>query len=282
VPPRCGAELTMAGAPAPVIPRPASTLVLMRDSATGGPPEVLMVERSSGADFAAGAYVFPGGGLEPGDQVPAAAGLSPAVSASQAGQVLASATSDVEALGYFVAAIRETFEEIGILLAHPAGNVADGSAAEERAALAQARDKMNHGALSFLDWVATRHWVLSTERLVYFAHWVTPEAAPKRFDTRFFLAPAPKGMEAAHDEQEVVAHRWVTAADALEAWRQKRIHMIEPTVKNLELLAEFPSTEAAVQSLRGKPVNRIMPKFVFNAQGKRVIVFPWDPEYETA
>jgi len=272
----------MAGTATPVTPRPASTLVLMRDSTTGGQPEVLMVERSSGADFAAGAYVFPGGGLEPADMTPTALELSPALAAGQAGQALASATSDLEALGYFVAAIRETFEEVGILLAQPAGGAARGIAAEQRAALAEARAKMNRGELSFLDWMATRQWVLSTERLVYFAHWVTPEVAPKRFDTRFFLAPAPKGMEAAHNAQEVVSHRWVTAAGALEAWRQQRIFMIEPTVKNLELLAAFPSTEAALHGLRGKPVPRIMPKMVFDAQGKRVIVFPWDPEYETA
>jgi len=272
--------------PRPVTPRPAATLVLMRDSAGGAPPEVLMVERSSGADFAAGAYVFPGGVLEAADMAPGAAGLSPALAPRQAGQVLASATSDVEALGYFVAAIRETFEESGILLGRPAkridSGVATGSADRQRIALAEARAKMNQGEVSFLDWMASRHWVLSTEHLVYFAHWVTPEAAPKRFDTRFFLAPAPQGMESAHDEREVVAHRWITAAGALEAWAQQRIHMIEPTVKNLERLAEFTSTEAALQGLRGKPVDRIMPKFVINAQGKRVIVFPWDPEYETA
>ncbi|HEX7928878.1 MAG TPA: hypothetical protein VF678_14880 [bacterium] len=262
----------------PVTPRPASTLVLMRDPPQGGPPELLVMERSASADFAAGAYVFPGGGLEAPDQSPEAVRLSPGLVPALAGQTLGSATSDAEALGYYVAAIRETFEESGILLGRPG----PGQAASTAAAVAQARAQMNQGALSFLDWMAREGWVLSTEQLVYFAHWVTPEAVPKRFDTRFFLAAAPQGMEAAHDAQEVVSHRWITAEAALEAWRQKRIHMIEPTVKNLEKLAEFPSTQAALQGLRGKPVTRIMPKLVVNAQGKRVIVFPWDPAYETA
>jgi 8-oxo-dGTP pyrophosphatase MutT (NUDIX family) len=261
----------------PVTPRAASTLVLMRDGAQGA-PEVLMVERSGDANFAAGAYVFPGGQLDAADSAPLAVQLSPGLSPTQAARVLVGATSDAEALGSHVAAIRETFEESGILLARPGAGAANLGAA----ALAAARAEMNRGGLGFLDALASWHWVLSTERLVYFAHWVTPEAVPKRFDTRFFLAAAPDGMQAAHDAQEVVSHRWITPAEALEAAASKRIHMIEPTVKNLELLADFGSTDAALNGLSGKPVTRIMPKLVMNPQGKRVIVFPWQPEYETA
>lgn len=261
----------------PVTPRAASTLVLMRDGAKGA-PEVLMVERSAEANFAPSAYVFPGGQLETADSTPLAAQLSPGLSAAQAAKVLQGANTDAEALGYHVAAIRETFEESGILLAHPGA----GGAPMSADALAKARTEMNQGGLAFLDALAAWHWVLSTERLVYFAHWVTPEAVPKRFDTRFFLAAAPAGMQAAHDAQEVVSTRWITAADALDAAAAKRIHMIEPTVKNLERLAAFGSTQAALDGFSGQPVPRILPKLVVNPQGKRVIVFPWQPEYETA
>jgi 8-oxo-dGTP pyrophosphatase MutT (NUDIX family) len=257
-------------------------LVLMRDSPGGAPPQVLMVERSAGADFAAGAYVFPGGAVEPGDATPCALRLSPALSPAQAREVMDDAGSDLEALSYFVAAIRETFEESGILLARPAGAQMPAPAEHQRAPLAEARARMNRGQLAFLDWLQAWGWVLSTERLVYFAHWVTPEASPKRFDTRFFLAPAPEGMEAAHDAKEVVSHRWITPAEALRAAKEGRIHMIEPTVVNLERLAAYPSTGAALAALRGRPVTRVMPKMVPGAAGRPVIIFPWDPDYENA
>lgn len=272
----------MAPKTAPLPARPAATLVLMRDGGGGTPPQVLMVERSTGVDFAAGAYVFPGGGLEPGDATPAACRLSPELSPGQARRVVNGAESDLEALAYFVAAIRETFEESGILLAHPAGGEGAVPAGNQRALLAQARTRMNRGELAFLDWLTEQGWVLATERLVYFAHWVTPEAAPKRFDTRFFLAPAPEGMEAAHDAKEVVSHRWITPAEALEAAARGHIHMIEPTVVNLERLAAYPSTSAALAALRGQPVTRVMPKMVSGADGRPSIILPWDPEYETA
>ncbi len=264
----------------PVTPRPAATLVLMRDGAAGSAPQVLMVERNADANFAAGAFVFPGGVLEEVDRSADAARLSPGLTAGQAGLALGDAPGDTDALGYFVAALRETFEESGILLA---SGTADALAPEaSRVAAAQARERINRGELGFLDWVASQGWVLCTERLVYFAHWVTPEAVPKRFDTRFFLAPAPAGAEALHDTREVVAHRWLTAGEALEAHLAGGIHMIEPTVKNLERLAAYASTRAALEDLRGRTVPRIMPKLVMNAEGRRVIIFPWDPDYETA
>lgn len=266
----------------PVTPRPAATLVLMRDGAAGHAPQVLMVERHAAADFAPSAFVFPGGALEDADRGAAASRLSPGLTAAQAGLALGDAAGDADALGYYVAALRETFEESGILLAREAGAPPGPVAAQFQVPLAQARERINRGELGFLDWVAAQGWVLSTERLVYFAHWVTPEAVPKRFDTRFFLAPAPPGAEALHDTREVVAHRWLTAAEALEAHGAGRIHMIEPTVKNLERIAAYPSIGAALQDLRGRPVPRIMPKLVMNAEGRRVIVFPWDPDYETA
>jgi 8-oxo-dGTP pyrophosphatase MutT (NUDIX family) len=254
----------------------------MRDGAAARPPEVLMVERHAAADFAAGAYVFPGGVVEDSDSGAAAERLSPGLSPSQAGEALSDLPSGAAALGHFVAAIRETFEESGILLARPAEGAAGPVAAGNPQGMARARERINRGALVFLEWIGSERWVLTTERLVYFAHWVTPESAPKRFDTRFFLAPAPPGMEALHDRQEVVSHRWLTAAEALDGAASGRMVMIEPTVKNLERLAEYATTEAALHGLRGQAVPRIMPKMFFDAQGRRVIVFPWDPEYETA
>jgi 8-oxo-dGTP pyrophosphatase MutT (NUDIX family) len=272
----------MAAKTPPAAPRPAATLVLMRDGAAGRAPQVLMVERHAAADFAAGAYVFPGGGVEESDAGGAVERLSPALAPAQAGAALSDLPSGLEALGYYVAAIRETFEESGILLARPADRASGPGDAGNRERMAVARERINRGDLAFLEWIASQGWVLSTERLVYFAHWVTPEAAPKRFDTRFFLAPAPPGMDAAHDTREVVSHRWLTAAEALEGAAAGRIFMIEPTVVNLERLAAYGTSEAALQDLRGQAVPRIMPKMIFDAQGRRVIILPWDPEYETA
>jgi 8-oxo-dGTP pyrophosphatase MutT (NUDIX family) len=267
--------------PAAVEPRLAATLVLTRDCQGGGPPEVLLVERSAASDFVPGAYVFPGGGVDPEDGSAPAIQLSPHLGPEAARARLSDAPSALAALGCYVAALRETFEEAGLLLARLADGGPWRPTPEAMAALEGARAGLREGKLSFAQWVADSGLVLATEELIYFARWITPESVPKRFDTRFFVAPAPLGMGAAHDRREIVAHRWLTPAEALAEHAAGRIRMVEPTVKNLERLREFSSSAELRAGLRSAPVPCILPKLSVGAQGLRRFIYPWDPQYES-
>ncbi|MGH7210556.1 MAG: NUDIX hydrolase, partial [Acetobacteraceae bacterium] len=170
--------------PAPA--RPAATIMLLRDGTEG--MEVFMVVRHHQIDFASGALVFPGGRAEPGDSAVAAGprgGRAPGL--------------DGDGLALRIAGIREAFEECGVLLAHPRGATGPLDAAR----LASLRQGMDFAAL--LD---AENLELATELLTPFAHWITPPMMPKRFDTHFFLVPAPADQLAVHDGAESVDSVW--------------------------------------------------------------------------
>lgn len=260
----------------PAAARPAATLLLMRARADGAPGlEVLLLQRSAASDYA-NLYVFPGGGLEPGDLGAEAQRLSPRLSPAQAQLRIGNAESPAQALGFYVAVLRETFEEAGLLLARaPDG----GDSRLSAAALSAGRREVGAGTIGFLAWLERAGLRLATERLIYFAHWITPEAVPKRFDTRFFLAEAPRGMRALADRTEVVGHRWATPDEALAAHAAGRMPMIEPTRCNLERLREFSSPEAARAALAEQPVHTVLPRLKAGPGGRTTIVLPWDPAY---
>lgn len=262
---------------APATPRPAATLVLMR--ADGGEMpgiEVLMLQRSPGADVLPGMHVFPGGVLEPDDAAAAAARLSPGLSPAQAQLRLADAESPAQALGYYITALRETFEETGILLARrPDG----GAAALTETDLGGARGETGGARLALLDWLAGTGLCLATDDLIYFAHWITPKAVPRRFDVRFFLAEAPRGMRVSVDQTEIVGYRWVSPRQAIAAHAAGRMPMIEPTLHNLEVLQGFSSPDAARGALEGRPVRPVLPLMRIHPDGRRTLIYPWDPAY---
>ena len=259
----------------PVVPAPAATVVLLRDRAAGG-FEVLLMERHQASKFAAGDFVFPGGKLEvddnPEDAVRWCAGLDLAGAARTLGLEQAPTT----ALGYWIGAIRETFEEAGVLLATtaegrpvrlPASRVAD----YRRAIQADNR--------AFWSMIKAEKLLLATDRLVYFAHWVTPEGLPLRFDTRFFAAPMPDGQAALGDDHEMVSLRWLAPREALDAQARGEISLRNPTVRNLMLL-DGASAAGALDRLRGREVTMIRPKVVFDDNGKRRVFNPGDPGYD--
>lgn len=183
--------------------RPAATVMLVRDGEEG--LEVLMLRRTLAAVFLAGAYVFPGGALDPGDD------------------------------GYRAAAIRECFEEAGILLAvDGAGRpveCADRFAAHRRA--------VHAGEVSMAEVCATEGVTLDIGALQYVSRWVTPPGGPRRFDTRFYVAAAPAGQEPIHDEAEAMAIEWLRPVVALERSAAGTIDLIEPTVESLRTLVPF-------------------------------------------
>ena len=218
--------------PAPAVQiRPAATLMLVRDG-TGG-IEVLMLRRNPHAVFAADAWVFPGGAVDPSD-----AEVSALVGATDSG---VSATLGIISGGleYMVAAVRECFEEAGVLLARHAGTGAplDISSEVDAARLARYRRDLLAGRRTLAEMLAAEDLVLDLTGVAYVSHWVTPPGPPRRFDTRFFVAPMPGGQDASHDTSETVESIWTTPTTALERWAAGEIHLVYPTIRNLEALA---------------------------------------------
>jgi 8-oxo-dGTP pyrophosphatase MutT (NUDIX family) len=258
----------------PVKPSPSATLVLLRDRAAGG-FDVLLMQRHLASKFAAGDFVFPGGKLTAEDNPPDAirwcAGLDVETAATTLGMDDART-----ALAYWIGAIRETFEEVGVLLA----TAADGAPARvPAAALAACRRACQADNQAFWELVQSHDLRLATDRLVYFAHWITPEDLPMRFDVRFFAAPMPADQEPAGDDKEVIDLRWLAPREALEAQKRGEISLRHPTMRNLVLLSEAASTADALKRLAAREVRTILPRAVTGADGARRILLPGDPGY---
>ncbi len=248
----------------PAVAAMAATLVLVRDGPQG--LETLMVVRHHEIDFARGAAVFPGGKTSASDSDPRIAARVPG------GQL-----PDDQQFALRVAAIRETFEESGMLLARYGGALIDGA---QRAVLHQRwQARVAAGGHAFVDMVCEEDLELALEQLVPYAHWVTPDVSPKRFDTYFFIAAAPAGQVAQHDGSEAVDSFWVRPADALEDCAQRRRTIIFPTLCNLALLARTGDVAGAVQAARSRPVQRIQPTLGKRADGKLIPVLAPDCGY---
>lgn len=215
----------------PATPRPAATVIIARDGRDG--LEVFMMKRTEQVTFG-GAYVFPGGSLDAADRGDHWNELLPDFSDAEASRRLA---LDSGGRAYWIAVIRECFEEAGLLLAYDeAGQLVDLDTAEH-ADLATARAALAAGELDFADFLTRRTLRPAIDRLAYFSHWITPVAAPKRFDTRFFLAAAPAAQTASHDNGENVDHVWIRPADALAQNSAGNLKLIIPTIRTLETLA---------------------------------------------
>ncbi len=248
----------------PVAIRPAATLILLRDTDDG--PEVFMQRRAPGAAFLGGAYVFPGGALEAADADPRLLARIVGLAAADADARLALAEG---ALAYWVAAARECYEEAGILLAHDAAGhpVAPGLI---RAMDAQ-REALNRGELSFDDLLAEHALVLPAAAFVYFDHWITPAIRPRRFDTRFFAARAPREQEGSHDNAEAVHSLWLRPADALARGARNEIEIAYATGVVLKELARFASVDATLAHARAKgPIETHRPLVALGESAQRI------------
>jgi 8-oxo-dGTP pyrophosphatase MutT (NUDIX family) len=220
--------------------------------------------------------VFPGGRVEDADHELAEriAGLS----RSDASARLATVPKD-QALGFFVAAVRETFEESGILLARRRGS-RDLLDAASAGALACHRLDVQNGDASFRDLVLGEDLVLAAELLSVHGHWVTPEESPRRFDTIFFAAETPLGQRAVHDGVELTDHVWLRPLQGLADFRAGRRHMIIPTWANLETLSGFASATAILEASRQRTIVPITPILV-ERDGRRRVEIPENAGYPT-
>jgi 8-oxo-dGTP pyrophosphatase MutT (NUDIX family) len=265
----------------PAVPlRDAATVMLVRDAPAGDAVEVFMLRRNLRSDFVGGAYVFPGGAVDPVDREqdldPVCTGRSDADASRQLGV-------DRGGLAYWVAAIRECFEEAGVLLA------LDGSGSYLRfddpvtdARFRLHRRRVDRSELRLVDVCRRERLQLAVSDIYYFSHWITPEGAPRRYDTRFFVAAAPEAQEPLHDDRETIANLWIQPAEALERHRAGSFDLIFPTMRSLEVLARFRSAAEVLDA--AATIDRVptmVPKIVESADGYRILL-PGDDGYDEA
>ena len=252
-----------------VTPRPASTILLLRNAAGTDEIEVFMMVRHYEIDFNSGALVFPGGSVDNGDQE-----IIARPELYSAGEGL-----DPGALSFRIAAIRETFEESGILLARPHGSDALIGARRAGEIEAAHRAALCEGKTTFLKVLAENGLLLALDELVPYAHWITPEGMPKRFDTWFFLAAAPPEQVGAHDGKESTDSIWVSPREALAGGDSGRFKLPFPTTRNLIKLGKQKSVTAALDESRGKQIVSVMPVMT-RLNGGRQLRIPLEAGYD--
>jgi 8-oxo-dGTP pyrophosphatase MutT (NUDIX family) len=257
-----------------VQPRLASTVMLLRDAAgEQGGVEVFMVRRVVQSEFMPDVYVFPGGSVAPDDLLAEQSmGLSVAVAPSAADPEGRTAPGS----GLRTAAIRELFEEGNVLLAYRAGQLL---AVDEEAVprFAAYRRALHEGKSSLNAIAQTEHLMLATDHLAYFAHWITPEGMPKRFDTHFFLAAAPPEQEALYDSLETSEGMWFHPADVLARFQQGEMPIAFPTFHQLRDLTAFKGVQEALEVAATRYVPTHQPIRV-QEEGGSYVYLPEDPE----
>ncbi len=258
-----------------LIPRPAATVTLVRDAPGGF--EVLMMQRNFQSVFMPGMHVFPGGAVDPHDSSADIAALCSGLDDVDASRKLGINSGG---LAYWVAAIRESFEEAGILLAcNDTGEIVTLDDAVRAERFHAYRSRVEHGEHPLSDMLKHEGLQLPLQRITYFSHWITPVGAPRRYDTRFFVAHAPESQKPLHDNRETINHVWVRPGEALSLNKQKKFDMRTPTVHTLRLFAEHDNVASLIermQALGDIPV--IEPRIAKN--GRRLL--PGDAGYEEA
>jgi 8-oxo-dGTP pyrophosphatase MutT (NUDIX family) len=245
--------------------REAATVLLLRDGSAG--LEVYLLRRTRGMPFAGGMTAYPGGGVDPrdGDVETAWAGPSPAQWAGAFG------CDERTARELVCAAVRETFEEAGVLLAGSADGsdvVPDVSGDDWEAQ----RQALLERELSLSELLADRGLALRSDLLRPFAHWVTPPVEPRRYDTKFFVAALPVGQEARHVTGEADEASWLTPAGALAELSAGTRPMLPPTIHTLGQLAPFPDVAAALAGSPPEPLHPISPTFEDEPDGRWAVL----------
>ena len=241
-----------------------------------------MLRRHVDSDFVGGAYVFPGGKVDDLDRTADAEEACAGRSDAEASGLLG---LEGGGLAFWVAALRECFEEAGVLLAYGEGDrgvLVDASVPEVHERLRRRRAEVNAGTVGFLDACRSEGLRLAVDRVHYFSHWITPEPAPKRYDTRFFVTALPPGQVPVHDDHETTDTVWVRPADALERARAGEFDLIFPTMKNLEAIGRFATSVELLEAAAAvERVPTVLPRVVADERGFRILL-PGDPGYEEA
>ena len=240
---------------APVPARPASTVVILRDGAAG--IEAFMVVRHHAIDFASGALVFPGGKVDAQD-------------AAEAWEELAPAANAAPGRDFLVAAARETFEEAGLLLARRKGSPHLLGADDVHRLVESDRTAVIKNERLFADLIRRENLELAVDLMVPFAHWVTPERVPKRFDTHFLLIAAPVEQLGAHDGSESVEGVWIRPEQALAEADAGTRTLVFATSMNLRKLTRYKTVAETVAAARAEPVVTVMPRMEMSPEGRKL------------
>ncbi len=251
-------------------PRDAATVVMLRDAPTG--LEVFLLRRSGASDVLGGAYVFPGGKID-ADDAALIPQLDQPLTTLHAALGEAGTAAELAASCY-VAALREAFEESGVLYAH--------GASAEQVAQATALLRAGHGFAALLLQLGLK---LDTRSVLPWSRWVTPKMASvssKRFDTRFFVAAVPAVQTARHDNHEATESVWVAPRAALEQYRDGRIELAPPQIMSLAHLARHASVASVLTEARGKLPALVQPEPYDDENGVRVLCYPGDPRHSVA
>jgi len=254
--------------------RDAATVMLLRDGRDG--LEVCMLQRNLNSDFVGGAYVFPGGGVDPDDADDEVLSVCEGRTDDAASRLVGAPRGG---LSFWVAAVRESFEESGVLLAaHRDGTVVSFEDATTAERFAAHRAEVDSGRRRLAAICREEDLRLTVGDIHYFSRWVTPLGAPRRYDTRFFVAAAPAGQEALHDDREVIGTRWLTPRAALADHRAGRMTMIFPTVRTMVALSQFEvAAEVLGHAAAQARVDAVLPMLRDEGGGLRLIL-PGDPE----
>jgi 8-oxo-dGTP pyrophosphatase MutT (NUDIX family) len=274
-----GATAAPAGAN---LPQDAATVIIARNN-NEGQYEILLMRRHSNQSFMGGAYVFPGGRLDEADCDPGLYPYIQGLTADSACRLLQE--QDIpqdKALGLFVAAVRETFEEAGVLLiCGSSGEAIDFTDAETADRFRACRRALNQREMTVMEIARRENIRFAMDRLVPFAHWITPEIVPKRFNTRFFLAWLPDGQIPVHDSMELVESRWIAPEAALKLHQTGEILLMPPTLKNMEDLNVFRTADELFAATRRREICTILPQ-PLEENGSFGIKLPHDSEYTIA
>ena len=253
----------------------AATVILVRHSESAG-WKLFLARRHHKQSFMAGAYVFPGGQVEEADKSPDLGSYIKKSPDFQPARILQEDFLDDDtALGFFIAAIRETFEEVGILLG---GTPSDGFVSfhdkDVRARYTECRRRLYASEITLGEIAREEGIVFFPDVLVPYAHWITPEFEKMRFDTRFFLAKLPPEQRPVADATELTESLWVTPKKALEMHCSKELMLMPPTLKTIEELCAFKSIDELFAATANKDIYPILPQLSGNC-----ILLPHDPEY---
>jgi 8-oxo-dGTP pyrophosphatase MutT (NUDIX family) len=260
--------------------RAAATVMLVRDHPING-LEVFMLQRTLAAVFAKGMYVFPGGRVDANDNEDQLEAICDGLDDEEASALLGIPNGG---LSYWVAAIRECFEEAGVLLARPTAErelIRFDTDVALQGRFNVARHAVHDGNMSLVELCTTEDLRLVTDNIHYVSHWITPVGEPRRFDTRFFIARAPEAQEPLHDDNETIASLWVSPIEALERHQRGDLAMIPPTTSILQFLAPHGTANDALNAAKkiGTPT-AILPKLKTDAEGKVIgIAMPGDADY---
>ena len=241
----------------------ASTVIVLREA--GGTLETFMLCRHHRSGFMSGAHVFPGGKVDDADATSSWIGRI-----DRSGDELSAALGESDAtaaLGLLVAAVRETFEESGVLLASAAAD----------ADIAGARARLLDGA-PFAALAAELDLKIEATKLTPYARWITPKMESRRFDTRFYVAVVPEGQTASHDGTETTSAAWMRPTDAIEEMHAGRIKLAPPTVRTLHWLTGFKTTDAVIDDALSRTPPLIRPRLVTGDEGW-FLALPGDPKH---